>query len=464
MNMVISTATISSTSASSSTTTASGPISGGGFAGVLVQAIGGGGSNANVTTGLPMGSGLIGLLGPLGQQKADEQSQDVLAMLTKLMEQLQNMKQEDALPQELQDQLAGLLSAFQGLMQQLGQPVVNEMDTALQPSAVSSNSVVDALQQTLQQLSRAIAPNSDAADKASTLIGQLKAVVDTLAAPAAVNNTATVQAAHSKEAAISAAVKGASGYETGDTVSAEASNQTASAVIAETRRPAASLRDPVWRFNVVNGTETTGSDSQTAAAPAVSAGESSGSTASQPAWSFMQTDSLVSGDSIQGKSGIPAQVPVQQFAQQMEKFLVKQFALTQGNGTTEAKLILTPEHLGQVDVRIVMQNGHLTAQFMTDNVMARDLLESQMSHLRAALHGQGLQVDRLEVVQQPSSSSNMSFLQHDGRQPGSGSNRSGAGGSGKGGSYDDTAIFEAELERTSSLREFGYGSWLNVTA
>jgi flagellar hook-length control protein FliK len=466
MNMAISSAPVSTAAASGSTTSAAGPVSGSGFAGVLVQAVGGGSSNANAAAGLPMGSGLIGLLGQLGVQQADDESQDVLAMLTKLMEQLHNLEQADALPLDVQNQLAALLNSFQGLLQQMGQPVVSETKNASQLSAAAaSNPVVIALQQTLQQLSKALASNSssEAADKAFPLIAQLKSVMDSIVQNSADNNTAPVQAAHQKEAAVSAPVKSASGFETGNTATDEASNQTAAAVISETRRPASSLRDPVWRFNVVNGMETTVTDSNAAAVPAVSASESA-STGSQPAWTYMQTDSLFSGDSVQSKSGLPAQVPVQQFAQQMEKFLVKQFALTQGNGTTEAKLVLTPEHLGQVDVRIVMQNGHLTAQFMTENVMARDLLDNQMSQLRAALQGQGLQVDRLEVVQQPSSSANMSFLQHDGRQPGSGSNRNGAGGQSKGGTYDDTVIFEAELERTSSLREFGYGSSLNVTA
>ncbi|KIL35291.1 hypothetical protein SD71_14750 [Cohnella kolymensis] len=466
MNMAITSAPTSPSAATGSTAgMAAGTNAGSGFAGLLIQAIGGGGSNGNVATSLPPGIALIGSIGQSGEQKADGQPQDVLALLTQLMEQLQQLEQADTVPQEIQDQLAAMLHAFQGMLQQLGQPIVNVTESASLSSGSASSPAVNALQQTLQQLSKALTDKSEAAGKAYPLIGQLKAAVDSLVQNSVSNNTVPVPAAPQQKDASASAATTAFVLRTVDTAAAEASKQTAPAVVAEINRPVSALRDPVWKSNIIDGAETTVTESsQTAAPTVVTSGDTAGGTASHPAWTFMQTDSLITGDSVQGKSGLPAQVPVQQFAQQMEKFLVKQFALTQGNGTTEAKLTLTPENLGQVDVRIVMQNGHLTAHFMTDNAMARDLLESQMSHLRAALHGQGLQVERLEVVQQPSSSSNMSFLQHDGRQPGSGSNRSGAGGSGKSGSYDDTAIFEAELERTSSLREFGYGSSLNVTA
>ncbi|MNN36274.1 Flagellar hook-length control protein FliK [compost metagenome] len=87
------------------------------------------------------------------------------------------------------------------------------------------------------------------------------------------------------------------------------------------------------------------------------------------------------------------------------------------HGMTEATISLFPEHLGQVDVKITMQNGHLIAQFATEHAFAKDSLEQQMNQLRSALQSQGIQVERLEVTQNTSLSSHM---YHDGRQPGSG--------------------------------------------
>ncbi|MCQ6557916.1 flagellar hook-length control protein FliK [Paenibacillus mendelii] len=92
-------------------------------------------------------------------------------------------------------------------------------------------------------------------------------------------------------------------------------------------------------------------------------------------------------------------VPVQQFAETMESLVVKQLQVSSANGISEARISLYPERLGQVDVRITVHNGQLTAMFLTDTASARDMLENQMTQLRSALQAQGLQVDKLEVSQ-----------------------------------------------------------------
>ncbi|RUT29714.1 flagellar hook-length control protein FliK [Paenibacillus zeisoli] len=110
-------------------------------------------------------------------------------------------------------------------------------------------------------------------------------------------------------------------------------------------------------------------------------------------------------------------VPVEKFAKEMSGFVVSKLDIVKLQGMTEATISLFPEHLGQVDVKITMQNGHLVAQFATEHAFAKDSLEQQMNQLRSALQSQGIQVERLEVTQNTSLSSHM---YHDGRQPGSG--------------------------------------------
>ncbi|MNZ68127.1 Flagellar hook-length control protein FliK [compost metagenome] len=95
----------------------------------------------------------------------------------------------------------------------------------------------------------------------------------------------------------------------------------------------------------------------------------------------------------------------------------------QKGGLAEATISLFPENLGQVDVKITMQNGHLVAQFMTEHSGAKDMLEQQMNQLRAALQSQGLQVEKLEVTQN-NTPLNSQWGQ-EGRQPGSGSGQQG---------------------------------------
>lgn len=92
-------------------------------------------------------------------------------------------------------------------------------------------------------------------------------------------------------------------------------------------------------------------------------------------------------------------VPVHQFAQEMTSFITGKLEIVKKGGVAEASITLFPENLGQVDVKITMQNGHLVAQFLTQHTGTKDMLEQQMSQLRSALQSQGLQVEKLEVTQ-----------------------------------------------------------------
>lgn len=156
---------------------------------------------------------------------------------------------------------------------------------------------------------------------------------------------------------------------------------------------------------------------------------------------------------------VPQQVPAQQFAETMANLMVNKFEVKTAVGMSEAKLTLTPEHLGQVDVRISVQNGQLTALFITDTSAAKDMLDNQLALLRANLQSQGLNVEKLEVSQQ-------SFDSQMAQQQGSGSGRqqseNGSGAS-EGGETEQSA-FEAELTEQTVIRGLGYGRGINVQA
>lgn len=111
-------------------------------------------------------------------------------------------------------------------------------------------------------------------------------------------------------------------------------------------------------------------------------------------------------------------VPVSQFAQQMDTFITGKLEIVKKGGIAEATITLFPENLGQVDVKITMQNGNLIAQFNTAHSGAKDMLEQQMSQLRAALQSQGIQVEKLEVTQNNTPLFSQ-FNGQQGRQPGS---------------------------------------------
>ena len=108
-------------------------------------------------------------------------------------------------------------------------------------------------------------------------------------------------------------------------------------------------------------------------------------------------------------------MPVENFSNEMTSFIINKLEIVKQTGFTEARISLNPEHLGQVDIKLTMQNGQLIAQFMTRSTDAKELIDQQMAQLRSALLAQGLQVEKIEVTQssQPSNAN----LYQDGRQP-----------------------------------------------
>lgn len=162
------------------------------------------------------------------------------------------------------------------------------------------------------------------------------------------------------------------------------------------------------------------------------------------------------------KSAAPtAFVLADNFADTMNGLIVQKFDIRAVDGLTEAKLKLFPEQLGQVDVRISMQNGVLTALFQTDTSKAKDMLENQMAQLRAALQAQGLNVEKLEVTQSPAS---MELSQ----QPGGQEQRGKQASDNRNGFGDDENVtdnaFESEMAEQAAIQGLGYGRAINETA
>lgn len=165
----------------------------------------------------------------------------------------------------------------------------------------------------------------------------------------------------------------------------------------------------------------------------------------------------------------PADVPtavvqVRQFAEQMAEFMVKQFAITRSGALSEARITLVPEHLGQLDVKISVQNGTVTATFAAETAGAREMLELQLPALRAALQQQGFQVERLVVSQQQASGPSTGHFQderqrHDGQQE--------RRQSGTRDALRETDSFEFPLDLETSYGDdapLRYGSTFHATA
>jgi len=164
-------------------------------------------------------------------------------------------------------------------------------------------------------------------------------------------------------------------------------HQGLSAYKAEAGIPSQPVQ-PAWQgsgLNNQNANEDSGMPFATAQAPATTVSQAHTQTFQQPQ---VQTH----------------HVHANQLTQQVTQIFVKQMKLTQVNGLHEAKLVLNPQSLGQVDVTITSHNGVITAHFSAETQAGKDLLDNQLPQLRAALTQQGLQVDRLEVNQQQETS------------------------------------------------------------
>ncbi|MFD0587582.1 flagellar hook-length control protein FliK [Paenibacillus sp. GCM10027627] len=208
--------------------------------------------------------------------------------------------------------------------------------------------------------------------------------------------------------------------------------------------------------------EEQGSATQDAVVATVSAEPSGGSAPAQ--LPFVSPENIREFAPLLTKSQAPtAFVLADEFAETMNGLIVQKFDVRTVNGLSEAKLILFPEQLGQVDVRISMQNGLLTAVFQADTAAAKDMLENQMAQLRAALQAQGLTIEKLEVTQSPVSSGlSQQFTGqgqgHQGQQPFG--NRQGF----RDGELVKDAAFEPELVEQAAIQGLGYGRAINETA
>jgi flagellar hook-length control protein FliK len=148
----------------------------------------------------------------------------------------------------------------------------------------------------------------------------------------------------------------------------------------------------------------------------------------------------------------------EQFTAEMSKFIVKNMTITQTGGMSQAKITLMPEHLGQLDVKINVHNGLITASFIAESAAARDLLENQLPVLRAALQQQGLQVEKLVVSHQQAAGSGL-FQEGREQQP---SKHQSSGQHGR--SFDQDLSFSLELEDSLEVQKSAYGNTFNASA
>lgn len=160
-----------------------------------------------------------------------------------------------------------------------------------------------------------------------------------------------------------------------------------------------------------------------------------------------ETVSMFKGQASQA----PAFTTVNQFADTVKTIVLQKFDLTQlTNGLSQARITLTPESLGSVDIRLSMHNGVLTAVFSAETAMAKDALENQMAVLRGALAAQGITVERMEVTE-ASFNEELEWQQQRQNQTNSDSEKN----------DESDESFEEQLEANVVNQELGFGRAVN---
>jgi len=118
-------------------------------------------------------------------------------------------------------------------------------------------------------------------------------------------------------------------------------------------------------------------------------------------FALRQTETLAApvNDNVTDTGGIIRQeaaknVDVYQIIRQIKDGIQ---AETLGGGVSELKLTLKPESLGEVSLRLLSDNGIVTARFTAENQRVKEIMESNFNSLRDNLNGQGINVSQLSV-------------------------------------------------------------------
>jgi flagellar hook-length control protein FliK len=78
--------------------------------------------------------------------------------------------------------------------------------------------------------------------------------------------------------------------------------------------------------------------------------------------------------------------------------IIERIKVTIRPDQTSMELQLHPEHLGKVNFSVQSKNGVMTAQFIVQNDVSKEAIESQLQSLRDTLQQQGIKVEAIEVT------------------------------------------------------------------
>jgi flagellar hook-length control protein FliK len=123
---------------------------------------------------------------------------------------------------------------------------------------------------------------------------------------------------------------------------------------------------------------------------------------------------------------LPAQTPVQpnglllkaepttvtmhadKFHTEFADLVVKRASLLEAPGRHEFRIVLQPQGLGEIEVRVQAQGNQISLQITADSSAAKMLLDSGLNSLKAGLQSQGIQYDRIDISSTTTSNADVS--------------------------------------------------------
>ncbi|MDV2685432.1 flagellar hook-length control protein FliK [Alkalihalophilus lindianensis] len=97
---------------------------------------------------------------------------------------------------------------------------------------------------------------------------------------------------------------------------------------------------------------------------------------------------------------LPREVQQEQLLKQFQQLMQRGVFKANEAGMNHFSVKLFPAHLGRLDIQLTQIEGVLVARLLTSSATAKELVESQLQHLRQAFINQQLNVERVEVVNQ----------------------------------------------------------------
>ncbi|NLU36666.1 MAG: flagellar hook-length control protein FliK [Clostridiales bacterium] len=83
--------------------------------------------------------------------------------------------------------------------------------------------------------------------------------------------------------------------------------------------------------------------------------------------------------------------------QDIELRIAKEFMLLKTENESSLRMKLIPEHLGEMEIRLRMKDGLLTAEILVETMSAKEAMESQLQYLKSRLKSQNIILNEVSI-------------------------------------------------------------------